>query len=283
VTPATPGGGLEYGVGSGLTTIDDDVASLLADLPTDPVEICRFTQALLLLPDLADAIGIPQGRRDERSIRPASDILRAAVAIDGRPLGEERPLTSRVVGTCRHFAVLSCALLRHRGIVARARCGFASYFVAGSHVDHWIVEVQRAGADGWARVDPEILGFGVVPDAADLEPGAFLTGGEAWTLVGAGGADPKTFGVHGVPEAWGIGEIRGNAVRDLAALNKVEVLPWDEWGRMEASYAGTTGRDYDDLMDVIATTTAGDDAAAVTSLYATQDLAVPESVLALPR
>ena len=282
MTRATPGDGLRYDVGSGLTTIDDDVASLVADLPADPVEICRFTQALLVLPDLADAIGIPPERQDERSIRPASDILRAAAALDGRPLGEERPLTSRVVGTCRHFAVLSCALLRHRGIAARARCGFATYFVAGSHVDHWIVELQHAGADGWVRVDPEIIGFGVVPDAADLEPGAFLTGGEAWALVGAGGADPKSFGVHGVPEAWGIGEIRGNAVRDLAALNKVEVLPWDEWGRMEASYAGTTGSEYDELMDVIATTTAADDATAVTALYGTEDLAVPESVLAPP-
>ena len=47
--------------------------------------------------------------------------------------------------------------------------------------------------------------------------------------------------VDGVPENYGIGEIRGNLIRDLAALNKVETLPWDEWGRMEASYAGETG------------------------------------------
>jgi len=52
------------------------------------------------------------------------------------------------------------------------------------------------------------------------------------------------FGVHEVEHAWGIGEVRGNAVRDLAALNKVEMLPWDEWGRMDASYRGETGADY---------------------------------------
>ena len=40
----------------------------------------------------------------------------------------------------------------------------------------------------------------------------------------------------------------GNAIRDLACLNRVETLPWDEWGRMEASYQGRTGADYDALL-----------------------------------
>jgi hypothetical protein len=30
-------------------------------------------------------------------------------------------------------------------------------------------------------------------------------------------------------------------------LNKVEMLPWDEWGCMTAAYRGETGEDYDDL------------------------------------
>ncbi|MFI6076422.1 hypothetical protein ACIA5C_33260 [Actinoplanes sp. NPDC051343] len=52
-------------------------------------------------------------------------------------------------------------------------------------------------------------------------------------------------------ENFGPAEIRGNAIRDLASLNKLETLPWDEWGRMEASYQGETGADYDELMDRI--------------------------------
>ena len=46
-----------------------------------------------------------------------------------------------------------------------------------------------------------------------------------------GRIDASTFGVYGT-ENWGPAEIRGNAVKDLAALNKVEMLPWDEWGRV---------------------------------------------------
>lgn len=103
----------------------------------------------------------------------------------------------------------------------------------------------------------------------------FLTGGEAWISCREGRADPSTFGVDGYPENFGIGEIRGNLVRDLATLNKVEMLPWDEWGRMEASYAGETGPVYDELMDAIAATCASNDEAAIAELYAGHDLAVP--------
>ncbi|WP_246003264.1 transglutaminase-like domain-containing protein [Nocardia tenerifensis] len=37
------------------------------------------------------------------------------------PLDVAREPSRRVIGTCRHFAVLSCALLRNRGIPSRVR------------------------------------------------------------------------------------------------------------------------------------------------------------------
>jgi Transglutaminase-like superfamily len=269
---------VDYDVGAGLTAIAPDLAPLLDGLPSTPVELCAAAQGLVVLPDLATGFGIPEERHDERAIRPASDILRALLALDDRPIGEPRDWSDRVVGTCRHFSVLSCAFLRHRGIAARSRCGFASYFSPDRFVDHWVVE-HRDPTDGrWVRVDPEILGFSFVASPEDLAEGEFLTGGEAWTRCRRGGADPAHFGVDGHPDNWGIGEVRGNAVRDLAALNKVEVLPWDEWGRMPASYEGRTGPGYDALMDTIAATCASDDEAAVRDLYATEDLAVPASL-----
>ena len=137
------------------------------------------------------------------------------------------------------------------------RCGFSAYFEPGRFLDHWIVEYRPSTDDRWVRVDAEILGFDFVDRPEDLADGEFLSGGEAWTLCREGGADPAHFGVHGLPRQRGIGEVRGNAVRDLAALNKVELLPWDAWGRMEASYDGRTGADYDALMDRIAETCSG--------------------------
>ncbi|MDG6106569.1 hypothetical protein Daura_26590 [Dactylosporangium aurantiacum] len=68
-------------------------------------------------------------------------------------------------------------------------------------------------------------------------------------------------------------------MRDLAALNKVETLPWDEWGRMDAAYKGETGADYNELLDRVAAVTGSDDPAEVAHLYAEPDLRVPETLL----
>ncbi len=74
-------------------------------------------------------------------------------------------------------------------------------------------------------------------------------------------------------------EIRGNAVKDLAALNKVEMLPWDVWGRMIAAYNNETGEDYDELLDEVAAVCATDDPAALAGLYAHDDLLVPAELI----
>lgn len=77
----------------------------------------------------------------------------------------------------------------------------------------------------------------------------------------------------------GPAEIRGNAVKDLAALNKVEMLPWDEWGRMTDAYDGKTGPDYDALLDDVAAVCAAEDATAIAELYEAEDLRVPDDLI----
>jgi hypothetical protein len=228
-----------------------------------------------MLANLAAGFGIPEERAEERSLHAVSDILRTLRRLDDCGVEQPRAEGARVVGTCRHFALLACAFLRHRKISARCRAGFAAYFGPGSFLDHWVVEYRHPVERRWVRVDPEILGFEFVATPDDLGEGEFLSGGEAWMLCRQGRTDPATFGVDGYPENFGIGEVRGNLVRDLAALNKVETLPWDEWGRMAASYAGETDADYDALMDTIAATCASEDEAAIAAMYASHVLAVP--------
>jgi hypothetical protein len=268
---------IDYAEPGPLTGLEGLAPEVLEGIGDDPVQVCTPVHLLVIQPDAAKDLGLGEARLGERNLRPAARILGALLALNPAPVGAGRPPGQRVVGTCRHFALLSCALLRYRGIAARVRCGFATYFQSGQGLDHWITEYQN-GDGRWVRIDSEILGGTVLDHPGDLRPGEFLSGGEAWAAFRRGEIDAARFGVYGTGNR-GPAEIRGNAVKDLAALNKVEMLPWDEWGRMTAAYRGETGEDYDELLDEIAAMCAADDPAAAASLYTRDDLRVPAEII----
>ena len=64
-------------------------------------------------------------------------------------------------------------------------------------------------------------------DPADQPEGEFLTGAEAWLRCRAGDADPNDFGIF---DEHGLWFVFSDLMLDLAAINKVELLPWDSWG-----------------------------------------------------
>jgi hypothetical protein len=226
---------LKYYAGPGPMTSLDDFGALLAGLPDDPQAICRTVPGVILHEYWAGLYGVTVAadRRGEPETRAASDMMALIERLDPRPLTEARAPASRMIGNCRHFSTLSCALLRHAGTPARARCGFAAYFEPDRFVDHWVVEYWDGAR--WVRVDSQLdraqrealkLDF----DPTDVPADQFVTGAEAWQLCRSGQADADRFGIF---EFWGAWLVRGNVVRDLAALNKMELLPWDGWGLME--------------------------------------------------
>jgi hypothetical protein len=259
-----------------LTTFRPDQRASIRQLGLDELGLCKVAQNLFWPPDGPEGSDLTGDQLAQRNGRPVEWLLDRALELDGRPLAEPRPVKRRVVGTCRHFAVMAAALLRACEVPARARCGFATYFQSPQKVDHWVTEYWAVGDARWVRIDPEIIGLGVIPEPEDLAPGLFLTAGEAWQLVRAGSSDPNEFGVGGT-ENWGQAEIRGNLLRDLAALVKVEMLPWDEWGPMKASYDGLTDATFDRAMDELAGITSHPTRAALEAAYALY--AVPEELV----
>jgi Transglutaminase-like superfamily len=262
-----------------------DLAGLPADvfdgLPTDPVGLCRTVPGLVVHEMWANAYGfdVPENRLTDLQARSAVEMTDVIRRLDAGPLSVARPAERRMVGNCRHFSTLSAALLRHAGIPARARCGFATYFEPGKYVDHWVTEYWHAGERRWVRIDAqldEVQRAAISPefDTEDLPPGPFLPAGEAWQLCRTGRADPDTFGIF---EFWGLWFVQANVVRELAALNKMELLPWDVWGPMtvqeEPDAAATS------LTDTVADVIAGDDTGAVRRVYEENEgLRVPDKV-----
>lgn len=159
---------IDYCAPGRLTTLESLPAEALPKTD-DPLDICAPVAELFMQPSDAVARGLNTERLSENDIRPAVQLVTHLLALDPAPLTLPREPTVRVVGTCRHFAVLACALLRHRGIASRVRCGFATYFVPRRAVDHWIIEYRDQGR--WIRLDPEILGKSVVEHPEDLVPG----------------------------------------------------------------------------------------------------------------
>ena len=206
------------------------------ELPETLPELCRVVQGLVIHPFMGALYGLaPQAvRPDELEIRAASALVDRILALDPRPLAEPRPPERRAFGNCRHFSVLLCALLRARGVPARARCGFGAYFEPSDFVDHWVCEVWDAPRRAWRLVDAQLdarqrEAFHIPFDPLDVPRDQFLVAGDAWQRCRSGSNDPERFGILDMHGLW---FVRGNLVRDLAAHAKRELLPWDGWGLM---------------------------------------------------
>jgi hypothetical protein len=66
-------------------------------------------------------------------------------------------------------------------------------------------------------------------DTLDVPRDQFLVAGKAWQLCRSGEANPDDFGL--APDSMhGLWYIQSQLVRDLAAMNRMELLCWDCWG-----------------------------------------------------
>jgi transglutaminase superfamily protein len=211
-------------------------AVLFDGLPRDPGALADVVQGLLIHQHIAPAYGVTLGhdQQAQSHLRGIEQILDEIVARDQRPLSVSRYAGKRQVGVCRHFTLLHVAMLRRHGVAARARCGFGAYFEKGRYLDHWVTEYWDEASGRWILFDAQLDGrqielFGVGFDPRDVPRDQFVVAGDAWSLCRSGAADPDAFGILDMHGLW---FIAGNLIRDLAALNNREMLPWDVWGAM---------------------------------------------------
>ena len=261
---------------------------LFAGLPLEVSALVRSVQGLIIDKDFVGLYGLALAECDrlgEVDARYIPDILERLLAKDGRSLPQAREPADRFVGSCRDYALLLCSMLRHVGIPARIRFGFATYFSKNpdSYSDHCVCEYWDERQRRWllvdANVDPVVKSkVGVTANELDLRRDEFLVASNAWRLARRGQADPDRFGVPSIGIR-GLWFIRGSLLRDLAALNKVEVLPWDYWGLADRMPIDALPREEMPFLDDLATALASsEDLAAIQAAYGRDGLIVPATI-----
>lgn len=233
---------LEFYAKQGLMSDPGKHASLFSDLPDDIPALCKVVQGLLIHEGWAEQYGVSmsEDRTLESSIRMVSGKMDRIRQLDNRPLIEPRPAARRLFSVCRDFALLLTAMLRQKGIPARVRFGFATYFnppnVEVGYGEHVITEYWHAQDRRWVLVDAQLdelqrEAVQISFDPCDVPRDVYLTGDVAWQHCQNEGADPKNFGF--LPGYTGLWYVKGHLARDIAALNKIEMLCWDYWGIFE--------------------------------------------------
>lgn len=290
-------------------------------LPEDAGAIYQVVQGLIVHDMWVGHYGAEYKKEHEYPQNTAymQDLLDKALELDNSSLSIPRHPRDRVIACCREFATLMTAFLRAKGIPARSRCGFAVYFGwGGNYEDHWICEYWDGSR--WIMTDPQLDPFQqgtlqnwarngggplTVPEdrirtfnPRRLRPGEFLSGGEAWMLCRNGKAKASDFGIGcpirpewNIDSLHGLWFIRGQLLRDFAALNKVETVPylvrickgldWKPWRLVSAKDGELSGKDLE-LLDTVAALSMDPDGSFddVRKLYGENgDIRVPDPII----
>ncbi len=233
---------------------------LFDNLPTSISDLVKLVQGVTIHVFWTKSYGFkaPPERLDELQLRSMERRLVRTLELDPRPLKEPRPFDKKLLGNCRDHSLLLVSLLRHQGIPARARCGFGAYFMPDHFEDHWVAEYWNREQNRWVMVDAQLdeLQCDVLKinfDTLDVPRDQFIVGGKAWQMCRSGEQAPEKFGIFDMN---GLGFVRGDLVRDVASLNKMELLPWDCWGVILNEQLDNP--DDLDILDKVAALTAGD-------------------------
>ena len=263
---------LTYFAQYGKMTDPGRYAHLYEDLPADVPSLVKVVQGLMIHVFWAERSGLnlSEERKSEVRLRSMERRLARTLELDQSPLAMPRANEQKIVGNCRDFSVTLTSMLQSQGIAARPRCGFGTYFLPNHYEDHWVCEYWNETQQRWVLVDAQLdeLQQNVLEtsfNTLDVPRDQFIVGGAAWNMCRSGQADPNQFGIFDMN---GMDFVKGDFIRDVAALNKVELLPWDCWGMILTEYA-TLPPDDLSMLDRLADLTYTDvpDFEAVRQLY----------------
>ncbi len=190
---------------------------MLDGLPDSLPALCELVKRQLIHPsqrkEFRGALP-PSGQNEDARFTAVSQMLAALHKRNEAGLVMSRPSRQRLVVSCRYHALLLAAILKHRGVPARLRVGFAEYVSdrKGKYVDHWICEVWSDAEDRWLLVDPDTK-------MVDIPRPDFKMAGDVWLSARQGFTYPS---LYGVGRWWGWEPIRQNLIHDFEACLNLE-------------------------------------------------------------
>jgi len=251
---------LEYYTQQSTITEPGKYAHLLDDLPRDISSLVKTVQGLIVSLPWEDIYGLdtPRERRDEIYLRTVPQMLRRVLELDPSPLIVKRPPQKRKVSLCRDFAVLFISILRHQGIPARLRVGFAGYYPGEipKYWDHRIAEYWNERSNQWVLVDTmaddlQLQRYKFQIEQLNIDSNSpFLLAGDVWQKCRTGKAHPEDFGDG--PDDLGMAPIRYALLHDFDALNKNELVGFDAWHNLISKPESEVTEDERKLLDKIA-------------------------------
>lgn len=244
----------------------NDFKVTIEKLPGSIEALCSFVQNNLIHSYWIDHYGCKiddHVRLTEMQIRYANDILNASESKSRLSITEKHSPESKIVSVCRDFSLILCAVLREKGIPARIRCGFSKYLTPGRFEDHWVCEYWHNSENRWVMADAqldevhsEVLNFKF--NKYDVPPSEFIFAGKAWQLCRSQQENPEKFGIFNLG---GLPFIKGNVIRDLYALRKVELMAWDTgWGILKNYTQSIQNEEELELLDELAALSCKSDA-----------------------
>lgn len=247
---------LDYYSSQSIFTDPGKFVSLYDNLPTTIPKLCEVAHNIVIDFAFGHIFGVELSldRTKDIQSRYVEIILQRSQELKKEPITKIRDPKDRVAGSCRDFAILLCSMLRHQKTPARLRCGFEKYFKSGKYEDHWIVEYWNKDETRWVLVDPEVSDVErekehVEINQFDIPRNEYLIAGDAWSKCRKGELDPQSFGVSTI-NIFGPWFVRANVIRDLAALNKDEVLPWEYNEYADKQFNTFEELDQEDLKNI---------------------------------
>src|SRR3990167_1072657 len=169
-------------------------------------------------------------RYAEMNLRYLDLIIEKLILLKNDCLIAPRKSNECIMGICRDSALLFCAILRERGISARLRSGYVTYFIPGLFLDGLITEYFNVERNRWCRVDTRTsqtqinhYHLQIDFDLSDLPDNKFVSAAAAWKLCRSGKNNPARFRSR---QYRGLQVMRNRLIQDLALLNKEETLVW---------------------------------------------------------